>query len=124
MLMIDFPLGLDVCLGDTWLNQHKAVTDYDNRSLLLQKGKRKYRLAFEHNVSESLPLPPPKPGDVCLLSAVQVAKMSRKQQCRRTFLVYVSQFDASNDTHNRISEWIEGFEKGFEEGFEYLPSET
>ena len=68
LLVIDLPPGLDVCLGDTWLDQHKAVIDYENRCLLLKKGKRKYRLAFEHDVSENLPPPPPKPGNVCLLS--------------------------------------------------------
>ena len=58
LLVIDPPPGLDMCLGDTWLNQHKAVIDYESQCLLLQKGKRKDRLLSMMSVRISLLLLP------------------------------------------------------------------
>ena len=42
LLATDPPPRLEMCLGYTWLDQHKAVIDYNDGCLLLQKGRRKY----------------------------------------------------------------------------------
>ena len=82
-MVIDLPPGLDVCMRDAWLDQTK-------HSLTMTNGvchKRTYKLVFEQD--EYLPPPPPTPNTACLLSAVQVAKMWKKRQCTKAFLVCV-----------------------------------
>ena len=56
----------------------------------------------------------PRPHTVCLLSAVEVAKMWKKRQCTKAFLVCVSAFDRPDDNDIRISDVLDGFDEVFE----------
>ena len=115
LFIIDLPSGLDVCIGDAWLEQHGARIFYDERCVYLRKGKKMHRLLFEQH--ENLPPPPPRPGSVSLLSAVQTAKIWKKRDCVRSFLVCVTQSEKSEDSNDcdpRTSEVLKDFENVFD----------
>ena len=75
----------------------------------------------EHESEQGEYLPPARPNTVCLLIAVQVAKMWKKRQCSKAFLGWVSTCDKSDDGDICISDVPDGFDEVFEP-FPGLPS--
>ena len=77
--VIDYVSRLKTCvskLKNTFLEPSEGTVGarifYDERCVYLRKGEKMHTL-FEQN--ENLPPPPPRPGPVTLLSAVQTAKI-------------------------------------------------
>jgi hypothetical protein len=85
LYMIDLPPGLDVCLGDHWMHQRKAIMNYDDCCVHLMQGKARCTLKCD-DVSD---LSPPPETNMPLLSAVQARHMIEKERCK-AFLVTVS----------------------------------
>lgn len=110
---IELPPGLDACLGDTWLDRHEAQIIY-RQHVRLKQGTRWSTLAFER--VEHLP----EVTNVCLLSALQVKKMLKKEQCK-TCLVNLSQIEETGKETRPQDVKIEESLRGFESVFDPLP---
>lgn len=115
--VIDLPPNLDACLGDYWLAKHEAHLSYKQQHVQLKKGKRWHTLDFERY--EFLPSPPER-ANACLLSAMQVKKTLKKEQCM-TFLVNVSQIEETGEKTEPHDLKMENSLRGFESVFDPLP---
>jgi hypothetical protein len=64
--------GIDLILGDDWLNKYKAHVNYDSKKCVIQNGKQKISLQANHFTHWA-----PKSSTKCLL-AMQFKRAARK----------------------------------------------
>lgn len=119
--VIDLPPGLDVCLSDSWLDEHGAILHYPHKYVQLKKGKKTCRIHFDRHVDTDS-LPPPPLLNMPILSVIQAKRMMRKHECK-AFLVNVTKTDSDNDHHDDSDRLylIEETLKGYECVFNPLP---
>jgi hypothetical protein len=107
--------GIDLILGDDWLNKYKAHVDYESKTCVIQKGKRKISL-------QANPLThwAPKSSTKCL-SAMQFKRVVRKGAMPILFqLTKVDDEETSSQLVN--TGCLAALLEKFEDVFEPLPS--
>ena len=115
--VFDLHPGLDAWLGNTWLDRHKAQILY-GQLFRVKQGMRWHSLMSER---DAYLLSPPEMANLCFLSAIQVKKMMKEEQCKTLFHVNVSQLKETREgTKPQDFEFEESL-RGYESVFDPLP---